>query len=164
MPPAATEGCHAIGPLESAELADQLSALLLDGGFRVNHREASEQVPAGYSVQTPYQESREPVRELAARLREQGIRDMQIIGRDAHTWRLSLGFYRNKKLAELRQETLSALGVETALLERSRSRVSWWLDERRDIVASTYAACNYLSDLYDVWESWPLASVGSPPS
>ncbi|MDH3214968.1 MAG: LysM peptidoglycan-binding domain-containing protein [Candidatus Krumholzibacteria bacterium] len=36
-------------------------------------------------------------------------------------------------------------------------RVSWWYDERRDIVASTYAAGNYLKDLYGIWNSWPLA-------
>jgi membrane-bound lytic murein transglycosylase D len=36
-------------------------------------------------------------------------------------------------------------------------RVNWWLDERRDIVASTYAASNYLNDLYGIWNSWFLA-------
>lgn len=36
-------------------------------------------------------------------------------------------------------------------------RVNWWLDERRDIVASTYAAANYLLDLHDIWDSWYLA-------
>jgi len=36
-------------------------------------------------------------------------------------------------------------------------RVNWWYDERRDIIASTYAAGNYLNDLYGIWESWPLA-------
>ncbi len=36
-------------------------------------------------------------------------------------------------------------------------RVNWWYDERRDIVASTYAAANYLKDLYSIWHSWPLA-------
>jgi membrane-bound lytic murein transglycosylase D len=36
-------------------------------------------------------------------------------------------------------------------------RVNWWLDERRDIVASTYAASNYLHDLRDIWDSWFLA-------
>lgn len=36
-------------------------------------------------------------------------------------------------------------------------RVDWWYDERRDIVASTYAASNYLKDLYGVWNDWFLA-------
>ncbi|UCG51398.1 MAG: LysM peptidoglycan-binding domain-containing protein [Candidatus Latescibacterota bacterium] len=36
-------------------------------------------------------------------------------------------------------------------------RVSWWYDERRDIVASTYAAGNYLKDLYGLWNDWLLA-------
>jgi len=36
-------------------------------------------------------------------------------------------------------------------------RVDWWYDERRDIVASTYAAANYLKDLYGLWGDWLLA-------
>jgi membrane-bound lytic murein transglycosylase D len=36
-------------------------------------------------------------------------------------------------------------------------RINWWLDERRDIVASTYAAGNYLKDLYALWNDWFLA-------
>lgn len=36
-------------------------------------------------------------------------------------------------------------------------RVDWWYDERRDIVASTYAATNYLKNLHGLWNDWLLA-------
>jgi membrane-bound lytic murein transglycosylase D len=36
-------------------------------------------------------------------------------------------------------------------------RGNWWYDERKDFVKSTYAACDYLSFLYDRFQSWPLA-------
>jgi membrane-bound lytic murein transglycosylase D len=36
-------------------------------------------------------------------------------------------------------------------------RMNWWFDERRDIIASTYAAGNYLNDLYNIWNNWFLA-------
>ncbi len=36
-------------------------------------------------------------------------------------------------------------------------RINWWVDERRDIVAATYAAANYLKYLFDLFDSWPLA-------
>jgi membrane-bound lytic murein transglycosylase D len=36
-------------------------------------------------------------------------------------------------------------------------RVNWWYDERRNIVASTYAAGNYLKDLHSIWNDWYLA-------
>jgi membrane-bound lytic murein transglycosylase D len=36
-------------------------------------------------------------------------------------------------------------------------RSNWWYEERSDIVASTYAAGNYLRDLYGIWGDWFLA-------
>lgn len=36
----------------------------------------------------------------------------------------------------------------------------WWYDERRDFVKSTFAACDYLKFLYDMFNSWPLALAG----
>ncbi len=36
-------------------------------------------------------------------------------------------------------------------------RRNWWYDERRDFVKSTYAACDYLTFLYERFKSWPLA-------
>jgi len=40
---------------------------------------------------------------------------------------------------------------------RYNLRVNWWYDERCDVTASTYAACNYLKDLYEIWGDWYLA-------
>ena len=34
---------------------------------------------------------------------------------------------------------------------------NWWVDERRDIVASTAAALDYLQYIYDLHGAWPLA-------
>lgn len=36
-------------------------------------------------------------------------------------------------------------------------RINWWIDERKDIVASTYAAAHYMKHLYNLFGSWPLA-------
>ncbi|RKZ05609.1 hypothetical protein DRQ05_06150 [bacterium] len=36
-------------------------------------------------------------------------------------------------------------------------RINWWIDERMDIVASTYAAAHYLDYLHNMFGSWPLA-------
>jgi membrane-bound lytic murein transglycosylase D len=36
-------------------------------------------------------------------------------------------------------------------------RINWWIDERKDIIASTYAAANYLRYLYGLFGSWQLA-------
>lgn len=34
---------------------------------------------------------------------------------------------------------------------------SWWIDERKDPVKSTHAACSFLKDLYEEFGSWELA-------
>jgi len=36
-------------------------------------------------------------------------------------------------------------------------KVDWWIDERRDPILSTYAACKYLKDLYELFGKWDLA-------
>jgi membrane-bound lytic murein transglycosylase D len=36
-------------------------------------------------------------------------------------------------------------------------RVNWWLDERRDLIKSTWAASRYLSQLYKMFGDWHLA-------
>ncbi len=36
-------------------------------------------------------------------------------------------------------------------------RINWWIDERKDIIASTYAAAHYLKHLHGLFGSWPLA-------
>ncbi len=36
-------------------------------------------------------------------------------------------------------------------------KANWWVDERRDPVKATAAAADYLSNLYSLFQSWPLA-------
>jgi membrane-bound lytic murein transglycosylase D len=39
-------------------------------------------------------------------------------------------------------------------------RINWWIDERMDFVASTYAAVHYLKYLYSLFGDWSLALAG----
>lgn len=39
-------------------------------------------------------------------------------------------------------------------------RIDRWVDERRDPVKATHAAAKYLTELYDMFGSWPLALAG----
>jgi membrane-bound lytic murein transglycosylase D len=47
---------------------------------------------------------------------------------------------------------------ETA--RRYKLKIDLWVDERKDLIKSTYAALNYLKDLYDMFGDWYLAWAG----
>jgi membrane-bound lytic murein transglycosylase D len=36
-------------------------------------------------------------------------------------------------------------------------RINWWIDERKDIIAATYASAHYMKHLYSLFGSWELA-------
>jgi membrane-bound lytic murein transglycosylase D len=36
-------------------------------------------------------------------------------------------------------------------------RINWWIDERKDIIASTYSAAHYLKHLHNLFGNWPIA-------
>jgi membrane-bound lytic murein transglycosylase D len=57
--------------------------------------------------------------------------------------------------------TASAVGYWQFILptaQRYGLQHSWWIDERKDIIKSTWAASRYLSDLKKIFGSWYLAA------
>jgi len=58
---------------------------------------------------------------------------------------------------------MSAVGPWQFIEETARRyklKIDLWVDERKDLIKSTYAALNYLKDLYDMFGDWYLAWAG----
>jgi LysM repeat protein len=56
-----------------------------------------------------------------------------------------------------------AAGMWQFISSRARMyglKVDWWVDERRDPEKATRAACTYLKELYERFDSWELALAG----
>jgi membrane-bound lytic murein transglycosylase D len=58
---------------------------------------------------------------------------------------------------------MSAVGPWQFIEETARKyklKIDLWVDERKDLIKSTYAALNYLKDIYDMFGDWYLAWAG----
>ena len=56
-----------------------------------------------------------------------------------------------------RARTPPACGSSSPDRQEHQLTQNWWADERRDVIASTNAALDYLQDLYDMHGDWHLA-------
>lgn len=62
-------------------------------------------------------------------------------------------------LARSRAKAVGPWQFISATGKRYGLNVNWWVDERRDIKKSTFAAVEYLRDLYTIFQSWELAAA-----
>ena len=119
--------CSVAGPMADAARARAVAARLqaLGGTTRVARRPVPE--PFGYIVVTAQSPDIDAARQLARRLRNSDVRDMQVIPTGAFANRVSLGVYAGPESGERRRTELAARGIVTEMLPRTRTRVRWFV-------------------------------------
>ncbi len=115
--------CHTLGPFLDDGAADEARTLLEAEGMQVSRRAASIKVPDGFWVYLPTMpadEAEAVVKDLVAR----GIKDYF---RGPQNF-ISLGIYRDRRMAEERSAEIEALGYSPLVEQRLKDRAVVWLD------------------------------------
>lgn len=115
--------CQTIGPFLARRDAERLVGQLAEAGPQAVIRVSQMQQPNGYWVYLPEMErnaARRTVRELQAR----GVEDYYLGRQNV----ISLGLFSDRRTAEARMREIAAMGYESRVEERFKSRDMYWVD------------------------------------
>ena len=141
---AAVPRCRTLGPIESADRADQIKTLLAGRVGRLEIRATGNDEPAGFMLLSPPQPTLADARSLAGKMRDAGIDDLQLLAAGSNRNRIALGQYGNEKRALARRDALAGLGFESEILPRTQPDKALWLDME---VGNTPAAIDSLNQI-----------------
>lgn len=130
--PAATrrddEACASLGPFSNqADLRVAMNALT-PLTRRIQFREGKLAQSRGWWVYLPPFPTRELALEAARDLSSRGVGDYYVISAGDQQNTISLGLFRERANAELRQAELTALNLNPLLGERSEEMPVYWID------------------------------------
>lgn len=126
---ASAASCYTAGPFMQPAEAAQFAAQLAARGLRADTRVSDKKEEAGYWVYLPPYPSAEAARAVTAELAAKGEKEYFILRPgDAQANAISLGVFRDRKLAERRHEKLRAMGYPAELSIRYRDSPVSWVD------------------------------------
>lgn len=126
-PPEPSRACGSLGSFAERSAAESALDVLLDQGIDGHIRETAALVER-YWVLLPPLSSRESAYRVERRLRDQGIRDLQVLGADEWENGISLGLYRHRDTAQRRLRQIEGLGYVPRLEVLERSATVFWVD------------------------------------
>ena len=119
--------CVTMGPFSEERSAQGAIAKLDDLGYSATRRGQNTSVKSGTSVYLTGYATRSEASEVVSSLKQQGVRDVMLMPGGA-TPLISLGFFRNPKLAEQRRNEIRRRGHQAELQERFRESTVYWAD------------------------------------
>ncbi|EDY85580.1 sporulation and cell division repeat protein [gamma proteobacterium HTCC5015] len=129
--PAPVIECATLGPFVDEEGARRAVRMLTAAGAKVSWRSVVEQLPSGYRVFLEPYESTERAYQVAADLREQGVKDNFVITNPKDKVNgISLGLFTQKRGALKRLARLRNLGYQASIEMRYRDGNIQWVDYR----------------------------------
>lgn len=121
--------CYTLGPFTELDKAKRAVRLLGATGAEVERRSSQEQEPFGYRIFIPPLSSKEKAYEVAAELREKGVKDYFVITNPNDKLNgISLGLFSQKTGALKRLAQLRFLGYQASMEIRYREKEIHWLD------------------------------------
>lgn len=119
---------HTFGPFDDLTKVQQVIQILAGKSIPVEQREKMERESLGFIVVSPGLESLYKVNDQLRSLRSSNIKDIVYLQGGDYQNRVSMGVFNNRVSAIRRQANLARLGFDSEVIDRSRSRISWWLD------------------------------------
>ncbi len=124
-----TGSCVRLGPIALEHLAEKLRNRLLTSGFVPTLAEESGQIWFGYWVQLEAGATREEADSVVARLAAGGLPDANVSS-TVPPFQVSLGVFRDRKLADTMAAKATGLGFRPKISDRYRAGTEYWLTMR----------------------------------
>lgn len=139
--------CRTIGPIADSARAGALKAALLRNGSTALVREDTASVSHGFIIVSDDQGSIAAAKALAKKMQAAGLNDMFVFSRGANKGRVSLGLYKNTRMAQERVAEIEAAGFAADARPRRRDAARYWVDVAGDQVALPQDSRGLLADL-----------------
>ena len=119
--------CKFAGPYEEPATAEQQAQILRDRGLQIGVRQEQALAQVGLWILSEPLTSEDEARTLVRDLRAAGVKDFFLTAPDGGKRYASLGFFKNRRLAEGRVADLARKGFATRLSPWRKHRSVYWL-------------------------------------
>ncbi len=129
-PEGVSNDCKFAGPYAESDTAKQHAQSLRDQGLEIGVQQKQELVQVGLWILSEPLTSKEEARTLVQDLRAAGVKDFFLTAPNGGKRYASLGFFKNRRLAEDRVADLARKGFATRLSPWRKHRSTYWLTAR----------------------------------
>lgn len=120
--------CFTLGPFVKMQQADRAVKSANALAVKVVRRRESKRTPKGYWVYLSPSKSYKAAKRKVAELQKKGVKDLFIMGKGSRKNAISLGLFKNKKVAQDRLKQVNKLGLKAAFETQYRVSEQSWLD------------------------------------
>ena len=124
----AAAACFTLGPFTKVRLADRAIAAANALSVKTVLRKASQRTPKGYWVYLAPSKSYKAAKRKVAELQKKGLKDLFIMGKGNRKHAISLGLFKNKKVAEERLKQVKGMGLKGVFETQYQVSEQLWLD------------------------------------
>ncbi len=141
--------CESLGPFPVLATAEQTAATLSTAGYAPRQRRARGALPDGYMVVIGRLKGEADQARVIRRLTRGGLDDAFALPRLDDGYAVSVGLFSVQPRAERRALAVQRMGLEAAVVERTRPGTVYWLDVEQKLPAGEGGAPAFLQEFAD---------------